>query len=379
MQQVKSVRSKGLYIHLPFCSSKCWYCDFYSRPYGRSEAGAYVAALERERDIRFSQFPWGDGASVPVWDTAYIGGGTPSVLPFDLLERVLRIPRVITGGEYTIEANPEQVSRDWLLRIMDAGVNRVSMGVQSFDSALLDAVGRQHQPGRAVQAIEALALSGINFSLDLIYGLPGQTVDGWHDALRRMFEIRPPHFSAYLLSYEPGTRLYARLMAGKTVEASEEMAEEMYHILCSEAACTGYHHYEVSNFALPGSEAKHNSSYWDGTPYIGLGCSAHSFDGINRAANPASVSQYVRDLSLGKLPLEVEESTPLDRLNDDIITSLRTSRGFLLPVDAPSALSEVVRRHLQAGTLVAVPGGRVAIPEALWLRSDAVMRDLIQV
>lgn len=377
MQQGIAVR-KGLYIHLPFCRSKCWYCDFYSRPYSRLEAEAYVTALERERDCRFSLSPWGDGASHPVWDTAYIGGGTPSVLPFDLLERIIKIPRVVPGGEYTIEANPEQVDCEWLSRIMEAGINRVSMGVQSFDSALLDAVGRQHQPGRAVKAIEALMLSGINYSLDLIYGLPGQTVSGWADALRRMLEIRPPHFSAYLLSYEPGTRLYARLMTGKIVEASEETAEEMYDILCTEAAQAGYRHYEVSNFALPGWEARHNSSYWDGTPYLGLGCSAHSFDGVNRASNPASVSQYVSDLSAGRMPLEKETLTPLDRLNDEIITSLRTSRGLLLPAGAPSALSAAVMRHLQAGTLVHAPGGRVAIPESLWLRSDAVMRDLIQ-
>ena len=369
---------KGLYIHLPFCRSKCWYCDFYSRPYARMEAETYVAALERERDIRFSHSPWSDGISVPVWDTAYIGGGTPSVLPFDLLERVIKLPQVAIGGEYTIEANPEQVDREWLLRVIDAGINRVSMGVQAFDSALLDAVGRQHQPGRALEAIEQLKLSGINFSLDLIYGLPGQTLADWHDALRRMLEIRPPHFSAYLLSYEPGTRLYARLMAGKTVEASEEIAEDMYRILCDETARAGYHHYEVSNFALPGCEAKHNSSYWDGTPYLGLGCAAHSFDGMNRAANPASVSRYVSDLSVGKLPLEIEERTPLDRLNDEIITSLRTSRGLLVPADAPSSLYDAVARHIKAGTLVHAPGGRVAIPESQWLRSDAVMRDLIQ-
>ncbi len=377
MQPVIALR-KGLYIHLPFCRSKCWYCDFYSRPYGRMEAEAYVIALERERDIRFPLLPWSDSASLPVWNTAYIGGGTPSVLPADLLLRVIKIPCVVPGGEYTIEANPEQVDAQWLSFVMEAGINRVSMGVQSFDSALLDAVGRQHQPGRAMQAIEALRQSGINFSLDLIYGLPGQTVDGWTEALRRMLEIRPPHFSAYLLSYEPGTRLHARLMAGKTVEASEEIAEEMYRVLCAEAAHAGYRHYEVSNFALPGCEAKHNSSYWDGTPYLGLGCSAHSFDGADRASNPPSVSRYVSELSAGRLPLEMEQLTPLDRLNDEIITSLRTSRGLLLPPDAPAGLSEAVARHLHAGSLIHLPGGHVAIPESLWLRSDAVMRDLIQ-
>ncbi len=370
---------KGLYIHLPFCRSKCWYCDFYSKPYGRAEAESYIKALMHEREMRFYGSPWSENGEEPVWDTAYIGGGTPSVIPTDLLDRVIGIPHVAPGGEYTIEANPEQVDSEWLGKIRDAGINRVSMGVQSFVPDLLDSVGRHFQPGRAQKAIEALAESGLNFSLDLIYGLPGQTIGQWSDSLRRMLSFRPNHFSAYLLSYEPGTRLYARLVAGKVAEASDTVVEDMYALLCREAREAGYEHYEVSSFALPGYRARHNSSYWDGTPYLGLGCSAHSFDGVDRASNPSSVSVYMRKLGKGALPLEIETETPLDRLNDTIITSLRTSRGFLVPDNAPEPMIRAVSRHLSAGTLVAAAEGRVAIPESAWLRSDAVMRDLIQV
>lgn len=376
MQSLKA-SAAGLYVHLPFCRSKCWYCDFYSRPYSRSLAQDYVEALERESHMRFASKPWGDADSSPLWRTVYIGGGTPSVLPHDLLSRVIALPHIVPAGEYTIEANPEQVDTPWLDRVMQEGINRVSMGVQSFDSALLTAVGRQHQPKSAEAAINALLRSGINFSLDLIYGLPGQSVDDWAAGLQRLIDIRPPHFSAYLLSYEPGTRLYARLMAGKVSEAPDHIVEEMYRILCHEAAAAGYRHYEVSNFALPGMEAKHNSSYWDGTPYLGLGCAAHSFDGTTRASNPASVSTYVADLAAGRLPLIIEELSPGDRLNDTIITSLRTSRGLSLTADAPPALTQAVSRHLAAGTLITTTEGRVAIPESHWLRSDAVMRDLI--
>ncbi len=370
---------KGLYIHIPFCRSKCWYCDFYSKTYGSMEAEAYIRALMREKDLRFGSEPWSEDGREPEWNTGYIGGGTPSVLPLDLLRQVIGIARIEPGGEYTIEANPEQVDSDWISEVVSAGINRVSMGVQSFMPALLGAVGRDFQPGRAMKAIETLCMSGLNFSIDLIYGLPGQTVEMWEQTVKRMLEYHPPHFSAYLLSYEPGTRLYARMIAGKTEEVSEETAEAMYGILCREAGMAGYQHYEVSNFALPGYRAKHNSSYWDGTPYLGLGCSAHSFDGVDRASNPPSVSTYIRDLSQGKLPLQVEKESAVDRLNDTIITSLRTSEGFSIPSDATLALRNAVERHLLAGTLVETDDGRVVIPERLWLRSDAVMRDLIQV
>lgn len=343
------------------------------------EAEAYVGALLRERDLRFYDEPWSDNGGEPVWNTAYIGGGTPSVLPIDLLRKVIGIAHLIPGAEYTIEANPEQVDGVWLDKVRDAGINRVSMGIQSFTPQLLDAVGRNYRNGRAQAAIEALAASGLSYSVDLIYGLPGQSVEHWQCTLRQMLSFRPPHFSAYLLSYEPGTRLHARMIAGKVEEATEEVAEEMYGILCREAHEAGYEHYEVSNFALPGFHARHNSSYWDSTPYLGLGCSAHSFDGTDRASNPASVSDYIRNLSHGRLPLEKENETDLDRLNDSIITSLRTARGFLLPEDAPEALVRAVQQHLSAGTLTSTSEGRVFIPEAMWLRSDAIMRDLIQI
>ena len=370
---------KGVYIHLPFCRSKCWYCDFYSKPYRREDAEAYVEALRRERDIRFYDFPWSTGMETPQWDTAYIGGGTPSIIPFDLLRQVIDMAIVVPGGEYTIEANPEQVDGCWLDEVKSAGINRISMGVQSFIPQHLDAIGRYYQPGKTIDAIEALISSGLNFSLDLIYGLPGQTINQWTQNVRQLLDIRPPHFSAYLLSFEPGTRLYSRLTSGKTEEVPEETAEIMYLTLCREAKDAGYEHYEVSNFALPGYHAKHNSSYWDGTPYLGLGCSAHSFNGVNRASNPASVLQYIRDLSENRLPLEIEVESDLSRLNDLIITSLRTSAGLKIPENAPASLVHAVRHQLSSGNLMEISDGSVVIPEHLWLRSDAIMRDLIQI
>lgn len=371
--------SAGLYIHVPYCHAKCAYCDFYSTPRQES-ADSYVDALIAEARLRCSEL-------VNPVTTLYIGGGTPSSLGGDrLVSLVSRLGETIDLcrlEEFTVEVNPEDVDRELVEAMLSAGVNRVSMGVQSLVDDELAGVGRRHSASEALHAAELLASAFENFSLDLIFGLPGQTLESLDYSLERLMETGAPHLSAYLLSYEPGTCLYARLMAGKVVETDEEMAEAMYSLVDSRLTSAGYIHYEISNYAFPGRESRHNSAYWNGTPYLGLGPSAHSFDGDTRRYNPADVKTYIESLQAGYTCCEVDEETIENKFNDYLITRLRTSAGLSLTDLShrpygylADRLLEPVRR-LQSAGLLEVDGDRITIPKSGWLASDAILRDLI--
>lgn len=371
-----------LYIHVPFCGAKCYYCDFYSTP-RRERMEEYVDAVTAEWRARRK------GVEDRAVDTIYLGGGTPSSLPQALLKRLL--DGVWDGQplrECTIEVNPEDVTPeyvDFLLR--ETPVRRVSMGVQSLVDDELRAVGRRHTAAEAIAAVETLRRGGVeNISCDLIYGLPGQTLEAWKSNLERMLALRPEHLSCYLLSYEPKTRLGVQLEQGKVREASEELATQMYRHLCERTRREGYHHYEISNFALTGREAVHNSAYWSGDDYIGLGPGAHSLVGGERGSNPSNLKAYL-DAWLGgggsEGYYERETEGEEERYNDLIITALRTSRGF-----DPASLEEfshAIRRHFLAessrlertGLLTRTPEGRIAIPESEWLASNTILLDLI--
>ncbi len=374
----------GLYIHIPFCHGKCAYCDFYSlgAPV-ESLLERYAGAVVAEWRMRRSEL-----AGSPI-TTLYVGGGTPSALPPRLLEAIVR--GVMADGvslgdlqEFTIEANPEDLTPEWLAGVRALGVDRISMGVQSFDDALLKTVNRRHDSARAVEALEILRRSGMNYSADLIYGLPGQTLEQWRGDLGKLLDFEPPHFSAYLLSYEPGTPLHARLARGEVSEAPEQLAEAMYAALCEQSAARGYRHYEISAFGKPGREAVHNSSYWNYTPYLGLGCAAHSFlpDGT-RMFNPPNIMAYLRDIEGGLCPAETDEETESDRLNDYIITSLRTDTGLALDflrdrwgLETFQSVGQAADPFLLSGHLTMTAAG-FRIPECHWLTADSILRELI--
>lgn len=367
----------GLYIHIPYCHSKCAYCDFYCTP-KREGLDELVAALADEWSMRKRELP-----DAPT--TLYLGGGTPSIVPIDVLARLVEGIGVGDWEEATIECNPEDVTPQWIEGVRRLGFNRVSMGVQSLDDGQLRFIGRRHTAEEATQAAKMLMASGLKVSLDLIYGLPGQTLESWRRSLDGVLELRPDHLSAYLLSYEPGTRLWAMLQAGKVVEASEELAEAMYGVLCRRAAEEGYEHYEVSNFAQPGCRAVHNSRYWDGSTYLGLGPGAHSFDGIMRRVNPPSIARYMGAISRGETPFEIDEETEIDRVNDMIITRLRTVDGLSVeeltrrygPAIADGLLADASPWLADGALLYA--DHRLVIAEPSWLRSDAIMRDLLRI
>lgn len=369
----------ALYIHVPYCRKKCAYCDFYSEPAGRSKKqfDAFVTAVMSEWYQRKDELP-----CLPV--TIYLGGGTPSLLPPEALKKLMdflhkEIPAERLT-EVTIEANPEDVTPEWLEFLKTLGINRVSIGIQSFNPQELKAVTRIHSADDAVRALGFLKEGGWNYSADLIYGLPGQDLESWKDNLGKLLAYRPPHFSAYLLSYEQGTPLYARMMKGEVEEADEELVCSMYEHLCEEAKKAGYVHYEISNFALPGFEAKHNSSYWDNTPYLGLGPGAYSLDKKGaRWFNRPVTSLYVKILNLGGMIAESEAEDPANKANDMIITGLRTLRG-LDAADLPAEFHDEFMKnvaHLRDEGLVEIKGETVTIPEKYWLTSNDILRRLI--
>lgn len=365
-----------VYVHVPFCHSKCAYCDFYSTP--RHELmEAYVMSVGEE---------WHHMAPAGcIPDTIYLGGGTPSSLPPALLDRLISSIRDTSHPalrEFTIEANPEDVTYDWARHIADnTEIDRVSMGIQSFDDDMLRFIGRRHSGRQAAEAVATLREAGIyNLSCDLIYGLPGQTLEAWKSDLDRLLALRPEHISAYLLSYEPRTRLGVMLSKGQVKEASDILAEQMYSILCQATREAGYEHYEISNFALPGRRAIHNSSYWDGSEYIGLGPGAHSMAGGTRWHNPSNLKLYTDHHGCNVRIIDEEDDK--NRFNDMIITSLRTSQG-LDPARVPEEFAENFFRtvsHLTAdGLLSRSPEGCLFIPEHKWLTSDSILLRLIEV
>lgn len=310
-----------------------------------------------------------DEITTESFATIYAGGGTPSMLPPELFSPLISLAD--TGAEITIEANPEDVTEEWTDRILSAGFNRVSMGVQSLINEELTAVGRRHTAAQALRAISVLRSHGIsNISCDLIYGLPEQTLESWDYSLQTMLELDLPHLSAYLLSYEPGTRLTARLNTGKISETPEDVIERMYSSLCSLTRQAGMNHYEISNFCKDGMHSRHNSSYWDFTPYLGLGPGAHSFDGRSRRFNPSRLKEYM--ISPDKFTIQ-EDLSPHDEHNDRVITSLRTSRGI-----SPSFLNENEQREA-IRLLEQTADGYFRIPESAWLMSNALMEPFIRI
>ena len=346
----------SLYIHIPFCQSRCIYCDFYSTTLGQDVMASYVDALEREMHLRRRPECLADQQynKCTRVHTIYIGGGTPSLLPVALLHRLFEaIDRNFTideGAEVTIEANPDDVTREWVRGLEGTPVNRVSMGAQTFNDKLLGTIGRRHDSRQTIDAVENLKAAGIdNISLDLIYGLPGQTMDDWRRDVECALSLGIKHLSAYALSVEPGTPLDSSpLKKGLEGGCYEELTLRMYDHLMSETDKAGFRHYEISNFALPGFHSRHNSSYWQGVPYIGLGAGAHSYDGKRtRRANLPDIKAYIEKLN-GQCSMENAQDAPheTEELSDDnlynefIMTRLRTSLGIPL-----EELSEENRRY----------------------------------
>lgn len=381
----------GLYVHIPFCKSRCIYCDFYSTT-REAEQEAYVGALCREIRERRHELP-AEADNRVCARTIYIGGGTPSLLSPAQLARIFGCIRenyaVADGAEVTVEMNPEDVVVDEALSLAgglaNGTFNRVSLGIQTFDDDLLRLLRRRHSAERAVEAVKSLQLVGAqNISIDLIYGLPGQTLELWERDLDVAFSLGVQHLSAYALSYEEGTPLWRMRQRGEVQEAADELSVRMYERLCQRAREAGFEHYEISNFALPGYHSRHNSSYWTGEAYLGFGPGAHSFDGRRtRRSNHSSLSNYLSAGGGGEVPHDVEVLSDEELYEEAVMCGLRTCRG----VD----LAEIGRRygrqrldyllqqassHLRGGRL-AIEHEHLRLTEAALMISDDVMSDLM--
>lgn len=373
----------GIYVHIPFCASRCSYCDFFSTLRLADVGTPYVEALIAEARLRC-----GELHGEPV-KTLYLGGGTPSQLPVPLLARLVEGLREALDlsviEEFTIEANPDDVTPDWCAALPPLGVNRVSMGVQSFEDSILRFIGRRHTARQAVEAVGNLRHAGItNISIDLIFGLPGQTVTSWTDSVNQAIDLKPQHISAYGLTYEEGTRLWHQRERGEVVEVPEEQCIEMYRILVDTLQSAGYEHYEISNFALPGYHSRHNSSYWNDTPYLGLGAAAHSYDGAVRRYNPADLQEYIGKITAGAPAYEQEELTQWERYDERVMLGLRTARG----VDAARLRQDFgdeawhhftneARPHIAARHLRVTDDNHYILTRDGIMLSDAIIRDLL--
>ena len=332
----------GLYLHIPFCASRCIYCGFYSTT-RLDLRQQYVDALCREMEIH--PFPLPEGMGI---DTIYLGGGTPSQLTIDQLEqlfiyinKVYSLPSIQGGAgggsEVTIEANPDDVTPEFATALSHLGINRVSMGAQTFNNERLQFLRRRHTATQVPQAIRLLRNAGIhNISVDLMYGFPDETLDDWRRDIDAALSLNVEHLSAYCLMIEEGTPLHRM-----GIEACDEETERaMYYELIDRLTTNGYEHYEISNFARPGYRSRHNSSYWHDVPYIGLGAAAHSYIENRRLWNTADIHAYIDGIKRGKPVFEQEVLDDDTHYNDRIATALRTSDGLDL-----NTLSDRHRRY----------------------------------
>ena len=315
----------GIYIHIPFCKQACLYCNFhFSTSLGKAEA--VVSSILKEIELRSSEMK-------EEVQTIYFGGGTPSILDTVAIERLLDAIRshyaVSSDVEITLEANPDDITQEKAKAWKQMGINRFSIGVQSFADENLQWMNRAHDASQSIQCIQTIREAGFdNFSIDLIYGTPGQTQEGWIKDLEKAIEMKIPHLSCYALTVEEGTALHHMIGSGKKEKISADEQAERFEALVQLSSLAGYTHYEISNLALPGKESKHNSAYWEGKPYLGFGPSAHSFSGTKRSWNIADNLKYIQSIEAGILPSEEETLREIDQLNEYIMTSLRSIKGM---------------------------------------------------
>ena len=371
----------GLYIHVPFCAKRCLYCDFYSNT-DMSYKVPYLEALLEELSLRR---PYLEGEPV---ETIYFGGGTPSQLSAEDFERIFetiyRLYAVSPEAEITVEANPDDVDETFARMLRRQPFNRVSMGVQSFDAEDLRFLNRRHSREQAIRAVGLCRDAYIyNVSIDLIYGLPGQTEAKWEANVREALRLDIPHLSAYHLIYEEGTALYKLWEAGKVEAVDEEISVSLFSLLINRMREAGYLHYEISNFAREGYLSRHNSSYWTGKKYLGVGPSAHSYNGREREWNAASLPRWIAGIRTGQLAIEREELSPDTQYNDYVITGLRTMWGIRLDeierrfgAERRQYCAEMAGPHLRRGVL-RQEGERLFFSEAGVFVSDGVMSDLL--
>ena len=365
------------YVHSLLCEAKLRREEIVNSSPSKIEgAGGSMPSQSNDRSI------------IPQFTTLYLGGGTPSVMPVELLSALINglseIFDLSLVEEFTIEVNPDDVTREYVEELRQLGVNRVSMGVQSFNDGDLLTINRRHSAQQAIDAVDAIKEAGIsNVSIDLIYGLPGQTLDSWQHNVEQAIGLNVQHISAYNLGYEPRTRLWVMREQGKVQEVSDDDCIAMHDILVIMLKEAGFEHYEISNFARPGYRSRHNSSYWNFTPYLGLGAAAHSFDGNVRRYNPSSIKEYLEKLSNG-LPAFIEENLEWwERYDEEVMVRLRMSDGLDTKLIA-QRYGDKVSNHLIKQSqqfigqgLLRVKGNSLILTPRGVMMSDNIIRNLM--
>ncbi len=377
----------GIYIHIPFCKQACHYCDFhFSTQLGKKEA--MVNAIVKELVLRKSEVD-------DEVQTIYFGGGTPSVLSNDEIERLIQTVyvnyKVIDNPEITLEANPDDLvssraqSRDLFLEYKSTGINRLSIGIQSFFEEDLKLMNRAHNAVEAEQCIKEATQYFDNITIDLIYGIPGMDNKRWKANIQKALDFGLPHISSYALTVEPRTALKKFIEKGVVSDVDDEQAQEQYHILADMLEAEGFVNYEISNFGKPGFFSQNNTAYWLGKRYLGVGPSAHSFDGKHRSWNIRNNPTYIKKIAAGVLPMETEALSTTDRYNEYIMTGLRTIWG----VDLDRIASEFGKNYqiyinrqsskfIEQGLLIIEDGKLLTTKKGKFL-ADGIASDLFSV
>lgn len=388
------VSEGGLYIHIPFCRNKCIYCDFFSIGVRKADIEGYMYSLENELRQRIEELP-------ERLRSIYFGGGTPSIVDPSFINKFIGnlqrlFPEMISGagsdsdpfifsGEFTFEVNPEDVTIERCREWKNAGVNRISMGIQSFDDNDLKFLRRTHSSERGIEAIGILQQFFDNISIDLIFGLPGQTIEGWIKNLKQAIELKVNHISLYSLMFEEGTALTVMRSQGRIKEADENLSDLMFLTSLEMLGEAGFHRYEISNYSLPGYESVHNSSYWKGFPYLGLGAGAHSYDGKNiRRYNPNDIKGYINFhancQNHSALFVEEEILSDNEKRDEFLLTRLRMAEGIFLEeleeIFTKEQVGKILRKIQTLTDYIEFKDGRIRLTDRGVMISDKIILEL---
>jgi len=372
----------GIYIHIPFCKQACHYCNFHFST-GTGNKDSMVDAIIKEMEIRKEEL------RVPV-ETIYLGGGTPSILDPSMVDRLIQSVyknyNVIPDPEITLEANPDDITSTKAHEWKSMGINRFSIGIQSFSNQHLQWMNRAHNAAQSIGCIEIIRNAGFhNFSIDLIYGTPGQSIADWQKDLEQAIALQIPHLSCYALTVEKETPLFHLIQKAEKENISSDLQAEEFQLLLSKTTSAGYRHYEISNFALPGMESKHNSAYWKGKPYLGMGPSAHSFHDNSRSWNISNNIKYIASIENNKRNFESEQLTEMDLFNEYIMTNLRLDEGISTEVikdkwgiDQVQTIESKLIRFEQSQTVIKTPRGWKLTDKGKFF-ADGIAADLFRV
>jgi len=362
----------GIYIHIPFCKQACHYCNFHFTTSLRRK-NELISALLKEMTLQK------DYLRAETIETIYIGGGTPSLLDPEetslIIDTVSSVFDVAKDAELTLEANPDDISEEKLVKWRSAGINRLSIGIQSFSASELVWMNRAHDERQALNSLELAKKYFTNITADLIYGTPGLNNDLWRKQVDKMLELDIPHLSCYALTVEPNTVLHKLIATRKKTGVDSDRQADQFLLLMNWLDEAGFEHYEISNFAKPGFRSRHNSSYWQGKKYLGIGPSAHSYDGDSRQWNTPNNLRYLESIEKGVIPFEKESLSATQKINEYIMTALRTVEGIdLRKLDAPLRmnLEKAAAAYADKGLLHIAMNERISLTREGKLQADGI-------